>query len=452
MQIVEKSGEGLSRVYGVTVPVADLNERLEARIVEITPQLNIKGFRPGKVPAAHVRRLHGKALMAEVVEQTITETTQKVLEDNKLRPAGEPDLKPEGDIAQVIDGKADLSYEIAVEIMPDFEPTDLTKIALTRPVYEPTDAEVEEAVEELGKQNLTYEPRTGKSVKAKDGDQIVIDFVGRIDGEAFQGGTATDSELVLGSGQFIPGFEEQLVGAKAGDEVIVKVAFPADYQAANLAGKDAEFTTTVKEVRAPVESKIDDAMAERLGIESLDKLKELLKTNLESQYAGASRFKLKRALLDVLDERHDFPLPPKMVEAEFAAIWQQVQQDKERGGLPPEDSEKSDDQLQTEYRKIAERRVRLGLVLAEIGRANEVQVTEQELLEAMRAEAMRYGQQAQQIFDMFRQNPNMQAQLRAPIFEDKVVDLIVDKATVTEEKVSKEDLLKEDDMPDGYGA
>ena len=452
MQIVEKSGEGLSRVYGVTVPVADLNERLEARIVEITPQLNIKGFRPGKVPAAHVRRLHGKALMAEVVEQTISETTQKVLEDNKLRPAGEPDLKPEGDIAQVIDGKADLSYEISVEIMPDFEPTDLTKISLTRPVYEPTDAEVDEAVEELGKQNVTYEPRTGKSVKAKDGDQIVIDFVGRIDGEAFQGGTATDSELVLGSGQFIPGFEEQLVGAKAGDEVIVKVAFPADYQAANLAGKDAEFTTTVKEVRAPVESKIDDAMAERLGIESLEKLKELLKANLESQYAGASRFKLKRALLDVLDERHDFPLPPKMVEAEFAAIWQQVQQDKERGGLPPEDSDKSDDQLQTEYRKIAERRVRLGLVLAEIGRTNEVQVTEQELLEAMRAEAMRYGQQAQQIFDMFRQNPNMQAQLRAPIFEDKVVDLIVAKATVTDEKVSKEELLKEDDMPDGYGA
>lgn len=452
MQIVEKSGEGLSRVYGVTVPVADLNERLEARIVEITPQLNIKGFRPGKVPAAHVRRLHGKALMAEVVEQTISETTQKVLEDNKLRPAGEPDLKPEGDIAQVIDGKADLSYEISVEIMPDFEPTDLTKISLTRPVYEPTDAEVDEAVEELGKQNLTYEARTGKSVKAKDGDQIVIDFVGRIDGEAFQGGTATDSELVLGSGQFIPGFEEQLIGAKAGDEVIVKVAFPADYQAANLAGKDAEFTTTVKEVRAPVESKIDDAMAERLGIESLEKLKELLKANLESQYAGASRFKLKRALLDVLDERHDFPLPPKMVEAEFAAIWQQVQQDKERGGLPPEDSEKSDDQLQTEYRKIAERRVRLGLVLAEIGRANEVQVTEQELLEAMRAEAMRYGQQAQQIFDMFRQNPNMQAQLRAPIFEDKVVDLIVAKATVKDEKVSKEELLKEDDMPDGYGA
>lgn len=452
MQIVEKSGEGLSRVYGVTVPVADLNERLEARIVEITPQLNIKGFRPGKVPAAHVRRLHGKALMAEVVEQTISETTQKVLADNNLRPAAEPDLKPEGDIAQVIEGKADLAYELAVEIMPDFEPTDLSKIALTRPVYEPTEAEVDEAVEELAKQNRTYEPRTGKSQKAKDGDQVLIDFVGRIDGEAFEGGSATDTELTLGSGQFIPGFEEQLVGAKPGDEVIVKVAFPADYQAANLAGKDAEFTTQVKEVRAPVEAKADDAMAERLGIESLEKLKELLKSNLEAQYAGASRFKLKRALLDVLDEKHDFPLPPKMVEAEFAAIWQQVQADKERGGLPPEDAEKSDDQLQVEYRKIAERRVRLGLVLAEIGRANNVQVTDQELLDAMRQEAMRYGSQAQQIFDLFRQNAGMQAQLRAPIFEDKVVDLIVEKATVTDEKVSKDELLKEDDMPEGYGA
>ena len=452
MQIVEKSGEGLSRVYGVTVPVADLNERLEARIVEITPQLNIKGFRPGKVPAAHVRRVHGKALMAEVVEQTISETTQKVLEENKLRPASEPDLKPEGDIAQVIDGKADLSYEISLEIMPDFEPTDLSKIALTRPVYEPTDAEVDEALDELAKQSRIYEPRTGKSLKAKDGDQLLIDFVGRIDGEAFQGGTAEDSELVLGSGQFIPGFEDQLVGAKPGDEVIVKVAFPADYQAANLAGKDAEFTTTVKEVRAPVDAKADDALAERLGVESLEKLKELLKSNLESQYAGASRFKLKRALLDVLDEKHDFPLPPKMVEAEFNAIWQQVQADKERGGLPPEDAEKSDDQLQTEYRKIAERRVRLGLVLAEIGRVNNVQVTDQELLDAMRQEAMRYGQQAQQIFDMFRQNAGMQAQLRAPIFEDKVVDLIVEKATVTDEKVSKDDLLKEDDMPEGYSA
>ena len=452
MQIVEKSGEGLSKVFSVTVPMSDLVERLDAKIAEITPTLNIKGFRPGKVPQAHVRKLYGKSIMSEVVEQTLNETTQKVLEENKLRPAGDPDLTPNGDMNDVIDGKADLAYDIAIEVMPEFEPTDLTKISLKRPIYEPTDAEVNEAVDELAKQNRTYETRTGKSLKAKDGDMVVIDFIGRADGVAFEGGTGVDTELVLGSGSFIPGFEEQLVGAKPDDKVMVKVTFPAEYQAPNLAGKDAEFETTVKEVKAPVESKADDSLAERLGVESLEKLRELLKTNLESQYSGASRFKLKRALLDVLDEKHDFPLPPKMVEAEFAQIWGQVQSDKERGTLPPEDLEKTDDVLQTEYRKIAERRVRLGLVLAEIGRVNNVQITDQELAEAMRAEAVRYGPQAQQIFDFFRQNPAAQAQLRAPIFEDKVVDLIIEQAKVEDQKVSKDDLLKEDDMPAGYGA
>jgi trigger factor len=335
MQIVEKSGEGLSRVYGVTVPVADLTEKLEARIAEITPTLNIKGFRPGKVPPAHVRRMFGKALMSEVVEQTINETTQKVLTDNNLRAAGDPDLKAEGDMQQVVDGKADLSYEIAVEVMPEFEPTDLTKISLKRPVYEPTAAEVDEAVEELAKSNRTYEPRTGKSVKAKDGDLVVIDFIGRVDGVAFEGGTATDSELTLGSGQFIPGFEAQVVGAKPGDTVTVKVTFPAEYQAPALAGKDAEFEVTVKEVKAPVDAKADDAFAERLGIENLDKLKELLKTNLEGQYASASRFKLKRALLDVLDEKHDFPLPPKMVEASSPRSGTRSSRTRRRAACPP---------------------------------------------------------------------------------------------------------------------
>jgi len=451
MQIVEKSGEGLSRVFGVTVPVADLTQALEARIAEITPTLNIKGFRPGKVPTAHVRRLYGKALMGEVVEKTLTETTQKVLEDNKLRPAGDPDLKPEGDMDAVMDGKADLAYEIAVDVMPDFEPVDPATLSLKRPVYEPTDKEVEEAVAELAKQNRTYEARTGKTVKAKDGDLVVIDFVGKLDGVAFDGGTAEGAQLVLGSGQFIPGFEEQLVGAKPESDVLVTVRFPENYQAENLKGKEAIFEVKVHEVKAPVDSPADDALAERLGIENLEKLRELLKGNLEKEYAGASRFKLKRALLDQLDTKHDFPLPPKMVEAEFEAIWQQVQQDKEAGQLPPEDAKKSDKKLKEEYHKIAERRVRLGLVLAEIGRANNVQVTEQELGEAMRQEAMKYGPQAQQVFDLFRQNPNAQAQLRAPIFEDKVVDLIVGKAKVKDQKVSKDDLLKDDDLPAGYG-
>jgi trigger factor len=336
--------------------------------------------------------------------------------------------------------------------MPEFEPVDPATLALTRPVYKATDAEVDEAVDNLAKQSRTYEPRTGKTVKAKDGDQLVIDFVGSIDGVPFEGGAATDTPLTLGSGQFIPGFEEQLVGAKPDSTHTVKVKFPDDYQAENLKGKDAEFEVTVKEVKAPVESAVDDELAKRLGLDSLEALKDLLRKNLEEQYAGASRFKLKRALLDVLDTKHDFPLPPKMVEAEFAVIWQQVQADKEREALPPEDADKTEDQLQSEYRKIAERRVRLGLVLAEIGRVNNVQVTEQELLQAMRQEAMRYGAQAQQIFDMFRQNPNFQAQMRAPIFEDKVVDLIVEKAAVTDQEVSKDELLKEDEMPEGYDA
>ncbi len=451
MQIVEKSSEGLSRVYGVTVPVADLNTALDARIAEVTPTLNIKGFRPGKVPTAHVRRLYGKALMSEVIEKTLNETTQKVLEDNKLRPAGDPDLKPEGDMNAVVDGKADLAYEIAVDIMPDFEPVDPASLSLSRPVYEPTKAEVDEALDGLAKENRTYEEKTGKSVKAANGDAVVIDFLGKLDGVPFEGGAAEDHELVLGSGQFIPGFEDQLVGVKPGDDVEVKVTFPAEYQAENLKGKDAIFEVKVKAVKAPVESKADDALAERLGIENLEKLRELLKGNLEKEYAGASRFKLKRALLDQLDTKHDFPLPPKMVEAEFAAIWQQVQQDKEAGQLPPEDAKKSDKKLQEEYRKIAERRVRLGLVLAEIGRANNIAVTDQELNEAMIAEARRYGPQAQQVFDLFRQNPNAQAQLRAPIFEDKVVDLIVEKAKVKDTKVSKDELMKDDELPEGYG-
>jgi len=451
MQIVEKSGEGLSRVFGVTVPAADLSQKLEARIAEIAPTLNVKGFRPGKVPTAHVKRLYGRALMGEVVEQTLSETTQKVLEDNKVRPASEPDLKPEGDLNAVMDGKADLAYEIAVDIMPEFEPVDAASLSLTRPVYEPTAEEVDEALADLAKQNRTYEEKAGKAVKAEDGDMVVIDFVGKIDDVAFEGGSAEGAELVLGSGQFIPGFEEQLVGAKPESDVTVKVTFPENYQAETLKGKDAVFDVRVQQVKAPVDAAADDALAQRLGVESLEKLRELLKDNLEKEYAGASRFKLKRALLDQLDEKHDFPLPPKMVEAEFGSIWQQVEQDKAAGTLPPEDAEKSDDKLKDEYRKIAERRVRLGLVLAEIGRANNVTVSDQELTEAMRAEAMRYGPQAQQVFDILRQNANAQAQLRAPIFEDKVVDLIVEKAKVKDAKVSKDELMADDDLPAGYG-
>ena len=450
MQIVEKSGEGLSRVYGVTVPAGELAARLDARIAELAPQMNLKGFRKGKVPAAHVRRVHGKALMQEVVQDALNETTQKVLDDNKLRPASQPDLKPESDMNAVLGGGVDLAYELAVEVMPDFEPLDASKLKLKRPVYAPTDKEVDEALADLAKQAGTFAPRTGKSVKAKDGDQVLIDFLGSVDGVPFDGGKGEGFELTLGSGQFIPGFEGQLVGAKPGDAVTVKVTFPEQYQSAELAGKNAEFAVTVHEVRAPVEGAADDALAQRLGLSDLAVLRETLTKNLQQGYDNQSRFKLKRALLDELDKGHDFPLPPRMVEAEFAGIWQQVEADKTAGNLPPEDASKSDDDLKSEYRKIAERRVRLGLVLAEIGRKANVQITDQELNQAMQREAMQYGQQAQQVFEFFRTNPQAQAQLRAPLYEDKVVELIFGQATVTDKKVSKKEIEADDDLPDGY--
>ena len=451
LQIVEKSSGGLSRTFGVLVPANDLTEKLEARIAEITPQLNLKGFRPGKVPPAHIRRIYGKSLMGEVIEQTLSESTQKAIDDAKLRPAGQPDLKLESNMEEVLAGKADLAYEISVELIPEFEPVDVSTLKLKRPVYEPTDADIDESLAELAQQNRTYEARTGKTVKAKDGDMVVIDFTGRIDGEAFEGGAAEDAQLVLGSGQFIPGFEEQLVGAKPGADLVVKVAFPADYGVDRLAGKDAEFEVKVKEVRAPVQAAADDEFAKKLGMADLDALKEAVRTQLKSRYERMSRFKLKRALLDVLDEKHAFDLPPNMVDAEFQGIWAQVQAETEREGPADEDKGKSEDQLKEEYRKIAERRVRLGLVLAEIGRARNISVTDQEVMQGAREEAMRYPGQEQQVFDAIRNNPQVQAQLRAPIYEDKVVDAIFEAAKVTDQKVSKEKLLEDDELPSRYG-
>lgn len=447
MQVVDKSGEGLSRSYNVRVPAAELVALLDARIAEIAPTLKIKGFRPGHVPAGHVRRLYGKALMSEVVEKTLGETSQKVLEDHRLRIAARPDLRPSSDMEKVIAGTEDLAYDLEVEVMPEFEPADVAAIELERLVYHPSKEERAEALAELVAQSRTYEPRSGKVPKARDGDQLLIDFVGTIDGEAFEGGSAQGAEVVLGSGQFIPGFEAQLVGAAPGAQVAVEVDFPADYQVERLRGRGARFAVTVKEVRAPKAAKADDALAQRLGMSDLAALTGAVLANLENQYRQASRFKLKRALLDRLDERHDIALPPRMVEAEFDAIWSEIEKDAAKGERPLEDEGKSEAVLKAEYRQIAERRVRLGLVLAEIGRRDNVAITDQELADAMRAEAMRYGDQAQQVFDLMRQNPDAATQMRAPLYEEKVVDLILSRARVTDKAVSKEELLKEDEPP-----
>jgi trigger factor len=451
MQVTEKAFVGLSRSYGVLVPASELGALLDARIAEIAPTLNLKGFRPGKAPPAHIKRMYGKSIMGELVEKTLNETSQKLLDERQLRVASRPELKPASDMEAVLAGKEDLAYDLDVEVMPDFEPTDVSALSLERPVYQPTEEEVDEALAELVVQNRTYEPREA-GVAAESGDQLLIDFVGRIDGEAFEGGTAQDVEVVLGAGQFIPGFEDQLVGSVAGGEALVKVSFPDDYNVERLKGKAAEFAVDVKEVRAPKEAVADDALAERLGLADLAALREALRSNIERQYLDASRFKLKRALLDALDARHDIALPSRMVEAEFATIWREVEKDRADGKVSPEDEGKSEETLRAEYRKIGERRVRLGLVLAEIGRRENVGVSEVELTNAMREQAMQYGAQAQQIFDLMRQNPDIQANMRAPLYEEKVVDLIISKAQVTDLPVSKEELLRDDDLPPGYGA
>lgn len=445
MQVVEKSNEGLSRVLEVTVPQKELTDQLDAKIAEVGPRLKIKGFRPGKVPAAHVRKMFGRELMTEIVQDTLNASPAKAMEEAKIRPAAPADMKLNSDVEKVVAGESDLSFEMTVDVMPEFEPVDPASLKLKRPVYEASDEDVDASLKNLASQGRSYETKGGKAPKAADGDMVVMDFVGRVDGEAFDGGSATDAQLVLGSGQFIPGFEDQLKGAKAGEEKLVKVTFPADYQAAHLAGKDAEFTVTVKDVRAPKDAEADDEFAKRLGMESLDKLKDAVRAQLNEQYSQAARFKLKRALLDVLDEKHDFPLPEKMVDNEFNSIWAQVSADKEAGRLPPEDVKKSEKKLKEEYRKIAERRVRLGLVLAELGRRSNVQVTDQELGQAITAEARRYPGQEKQVIDYFRNNPNAAAQLRAPIYEEKVCDMIFRVAKVTDQKVSKDDLFEGDD-------
>ncbi|HYC67844.1 trigger factor [Brevundimonas sp.] len=445
MQVVEKSNEGLSRVIAVTIPAEELNQKLDAKLKEVAPQMKLKGFRPGKVPTSHVRKTFGRDLMGEIVNEALNTSSQKALDEAKVRPAAPAEMKLTSDMDKVLTGGEDLAYEMSLEVMPDFTPVDVKTLKLKRPTYEATDADLDEALNELAGQAKSYEEKTGKTVKAAEGDEVTIDFLGKLDGEPFEGGAAEDTQLVIGSNRFIPGFEEQLKGAKVGEEKVLNVTFPEDYQAKHLAGKAVTFDVKVKAIKAEVPAKVDEDFAKRIGLESLDKLKELLRDNLNQQYKGAARFKLKRALLDELDKAHDFPLPPKMVDAEFDGIWGQVQADKDAGRLPEEDAKKSEKKLKDEYRKIAERRVRLGLVLAEIGRANNVQITDQELNNAIMNEARNYPGQERQVLDFYRQNPNAAAQMRAPIYEEKVCDLIFDQAKVTDTKITKEELLKEDD-------
>lgn len=440
MNVTETKSEGLSREFRVSIPKGELAAKLNAKISEMAPKVNLKGFRPGKVPPAHIKKMFGKSIMADIVNDVVQESSDKALADKSLRPASRPSIKLDTDQEKLIAGEADLDYSMALEVMPEFEPTDITTISLERMVAEVTEDEINDALKRLAENNKSYETKEGK---AETGDAVVIDFVGSINGERFDGGSAEGHTLVIGSGRFIPGFEDQLIGAAAGDDVKVNVTFPEDYQVDTLKGKPALFEVKVHEVKAPKAVEIDDAFAKTLGLESLDSLKDAIKSQIAGELSFATRQQVKRVLLDALDERHSFDLPPLMVKAEFDQIWSQFEAEKSAGRLSEEDKGKSDDELKAEYRKIAERRVRLGLVLAEIGRRADVQITNEEVVRALRQEASRYPGQERQVIDFYTKNQAAMAQLRAPIYEEKVVDYILEKATVTDRTVTREELMKE---------
>lgn len=445
MQIKELKTEGLSRTYAVTVPKEDLAEKLEAKIKEMQPQVSLKGFRPGKVPVSHIKKMFGPSIMKDVVEDMVNETSQKAINDNSIRPAGQPkiDLRANGE--EVTKGTADLEYQMTVEIIPEFEPVDPETLKFTRLVCAVEDKDVDERLGNLSEGQKTYKKKA-KTAKAKKDDAVLINFTGRVDGEAFDGGAMEDHQLVLGSGTFIPGFEDQLIGTKAGDKLDVTVTFPENYQAADLAGKEAVFETEVLEVQGAKDAELDDDFAKKFGMDDLEALKAAVKEQAESEFEAQSKMKLKRAILDELDAKHDFELPAGMVAAEFENIWKQVESEKAAGQLDEEDAAKSDDDLKADYQKIAARRVRLGLVLADMGQKAEITISNEELQGAMIAEARRYPGQEQQVIEFYQKNPQMLAQLRAPIFEEKVVELITEKAEIKDKKVKQEKLFEEDDM------
>ncbi|HEX4301718.1 MAG TPA: trigger factor [Rhizomicrobium sp.] len=444
MTITETVSEGLRREYKVVIAQSDLDSRLTGRLEEMKPRMNLKGFRPGKAPVSFLKKQFGKSLMGEIVENVVNETSQKAVTDNALKPASPPKVDLVGAIDSVIDGKSDLEFTVKVDLMPDFELTDVAKLKVERLVGEVTDADVDEALKRLADQTKTFTTR-GDGVAAESGDTVVIDFVGKVDDVEFPGGKADDFNLSLGSGQLIPGFEDQLIGAKIGEARDVKVVFPADYPEATLAGKDAVFAVTVKDVKAPEPVAIDNELAKKLGLEDLATLKDRVREQIKSDFAKASRLHLKRRILDALDAQHSFALPPGMVESEFDGIWKQVEAELQREGKTAADEGKSEDELKKEYHDIAERRVRLGLVLAKLGEQNGITVAPEELQRAIGARARQFPGQEQQVFNFYTQNPQAAAEIRAPIYEDKVVDFIAELAEVTDKKVDRDTLFMDPD-------
>jgi trigger factor len=451
MQVQETLTEGLKREFRVVVAASELDAKVDQRLTEIKGRVQIRGFRPGKVPVAHLKRVYGKSVMAETIDATVQEANSNIVEEHVSkkgeRVATEPKVTlptEEGEVKALIEGRADLTYTVAFEILPKIALADVRGIKLEKPIASVADAEVDEALERLAKQNRPFAPK-GDGAKAEDGDRVVVSFVGTIDGKPFEGGTADDVTVEIGSKSFIPGFEEQLKGMADGDSRTVNVTFPTNYMNEALAGQAAVFEVTAKAVHAPGTVAVDDEFAKTIGMESLARLKDAIKDRLQREHAAVTRRKVKRALLDALDKTHQFEVPPTLVEQEFNAVWSTVMTDLQSQNRTLADEGTSEEEAKADYRKVAERRVRLGLVLAEIGDKNAIKVTDEETSRAAAEHARQFAGQEQQVWDYYRKNPQALAALRAPIFEEKVVDYLLELAEVTERQVSREELYKEDE-------
>jgi trigger factor len=450
MQVTETLSDGLKREYQVILPVAELDKRATERLSVIKDRIRLDGFRPGKVPLPHLKRVYGKAVMGEVIEQAISETNSKIVTDGGFKLAAEPritlDSESEEAVKEVIEGRADLSYKVALELLPKIELADFRTIELVRPVATASDADIEATIQQIAAANR---PFGDKDSEATTGDRVVISFRGTIDGADFEGGAAEDVPLILGQGSFIPGFEEQLTGARKGDSRTVKVTFPEEYPAQHLAGKAAEFAVTVNSVGAPAEVTIDDDFAKSLGLDSLEKLQAQVRERVQRDYDLVARAKLKRALLDQLDERHKFEAPASLIEQESSGIWDSVTQEMASQNKTFADEGTTEEAARADYRKIADRRVRLGLVLAEVGEKNKITVSEEELTRALVERARQFRGQEQEAFDRMRKEPAFLASVRAPIFEDKVVDFLLELASITDKPVNREELLASEDEDSG---
>lgn len=445
MQVTETPSQGLKKEFAVVVPASELDQRLLERLNSLNQEVRLKGFRPGKVPVEHLRRLYGRTAMAEIVQSILPEIARKTLTDRGERAATPPDYKlPEDDeeAEKVLSGEADFRYTMVYEVLPRVVLGDFKKLDIERPVAEVTDDEIEKRLQEVVESTRTFET---KSDPAVSGDRVTVAYEGKVDGEPFTGGSELDATIRIGSGQFLPGFEEQLVGLKTGDTKTITVTLPQNYGATQFAGKEATFTVTVKEVAAPQDQPVDDQLAERLGFKTIDEVRAAIRKQVETDYTNMARQKLKRQVFDLIDEMHRFELPETMVEQEFDNIWKNITAELSNSGRTFESEGTTEEAARADYRKIAERRVRLGLVLSEIGEQQKIEVTEEEQRRALAAYLRQFPGREEVMLDYFRNNPDAAASLRAPIFEEKVVDYLLELANVTDTKVSRDELFREEE-------